>query len=1038
GDLITSWEPSLNAQGLEIKASADGATIFVGGDFDRVNGEVRTRVAAIDAQTGALRPWNPAPNGRVDAIAVHGNVVYLGGDFTRLGTVARMRLAAVDASSAALLPWAPEADKIVNTMVVHPASGRVIVGGTFNTLNGSQQFGMGSLDAASGAVRSWPVNTIIKNHDGAAAISSLTTDGQKVYGVGWTFLGDGGTGNFEGVFAADAATGALDWVIGGRGDNYDLAASGNVLYTVGHPHDWGMVDWNPQTSPLTWQRAAAIDTRRSPTLTNAFGTPAIWRHFPGRPAAQPLHWLPTLTGGTYTGQGQAAWSVDTNGTYTVLGGEFPRVNGVNQQGLVRFAKRAVTPAVAPVQGLEQLAPVVTSLGPGTVRLGWTAAWDRDNARLRVEVLRGSTAATSIVVRSFETNGTKWWDRPPLGFVDTTSPPGSSQTYRIRVTDPFGNGITSSPTTVTIPAGAPATSTYAATVLADNPSWQWRLGEASGTNAYDRAGSNDLTLNGAQQRGVAGAILNDPDTATNFPGTTSTSAVQGASSFWQSGPQAFSLEAWFRTSTNTGGKILGFGERKDGRSSTNVNDRNLYMSNAGQIYFGVRPDMRERITINSPDTYNDNEWHHAVATLGADGMKLYVDGTLVANNAAVSKAQVYRGYWRLGGDQLSSWLSKPTSEAIRANLDEIAVYPYALTPDRVATHYAASGRTATPPNSPPTASFTSSTQLLTASFDGSASRDSDGTITAYNWNFGDGRTGSGVTVQHSYASSGTYTVTLTVRDNRGATGAASRAVTVSNAVPPPPPPPPPERSGYWMVGIDGAVFAFGTVPYLGGVAAADVVDIEPTPTGNGYWIVTRSGALFSFGDAPNLGDARGRLRAGERVVSMSTLPANNGYWLFTDLGRVLPFGGASFLGDLAAFRLNGPVLGSISTPTGRGYYMVASDGGVFSFGDAAFYGSMGGTRLNQPVMGLVPDRDNVGYWLVARDGGVFAFDAPFLGSTGSVRLNRPIIGMVGYGNGYLMVGEDGGIFNFSDKPFVGSLGGNPPSRPIVSVAAYAGP
>jgi hypothetical protein len=42
-------------------------------------------------------------------------------------------------------------------------------------------------------------------------------------------------------------------------------------------------------------------------------------------------------------------------------------------------------------------------------------------------------------------------------------------------------------------------------------------------------------------------------------------------------------------------------------------------------------------------------------------------------------------------------------------------------------------------------------------------------------------------------------------------------------------------------------------------------------------------------------------------------------------------------------------------------------------------------------------------------------------------------MVRFGNGYLMVGEDGGIFNFSDKPFFGSLGGNPPPDPVVAVA-----
>jgi hypothetical protein len=54
--------------------------------------------------------------------------------------------------------------------------------------------------------------------------------------------------------------------------------------------------------------------------------------------------------------------------------------------------------------------------------------------------------------------------------------------------------------------------------------------------------------------------------------------------------------------------------------------------------------------------------------------------------------------------------------------------------------------------------------------------------------------------------------------------------------------------------------------------------------------------------------------------------------------------------------------------------------------------------------------------------------------GGTRLNRPVTGMVRYGDGYLMVGEDGGIFNFSSPPFSGSLGDRPPAHPIVSVAA----
>ncbi|MGH9037879.1 MAG: hypothetical protein ACRD0O_19140, partial [Acidimicrobiia bacterium] len=227
-----------------------------------------------------------------------------------------------------------------------------------------------------------------------------------------------------------------------------------------------------------------------------------------------------------------------------------------------------------------------------------------------------------------------------------------------------------------------------------------------------------------------------------------------------------------------------------------------------------------------------------------------------------------------------------------------------------------------------------------------------------------------------------------------------------------PPPGVRRSGYWMVGRDGAVYAFGDAPYLGNAAvgAAQAVDLEPTPSYNGYWVVDENGSVFTFGDARYLGNAdRSKLAAGEKVTSLSATPSGNGYWFFTSKGRVLPMGDAAHLGDVSAIKLNGPVLDSIPTPSGRGYYMVASDGGIFTFGDAVFRGSTGNIKLNAPVQSLVPDPDGVGYWLVASDGGVFSFEGAFRGSLGNVRLNKPVTGMVPFGNGYLMVGEDGGIF-----------------------------
>ena len=71
-------------------------------------------------------------------------------------------------------------------------------------------------------------------------------------------------------------------------------------------------------------------------------------------------------------------------------------------------------------------------------------------------------------------------------------------------------------------------------------------------------------------------------------------------------------------------------------------------------------------------------------------------------------------------------------------------------------------------------------------------------------------------------------------------------------------------------------------------------------------------------------------------------------------------------------------------------MVGADGGVFNFGSAKFLGSTysygitglsGSHPLNAPVTGLISTPNGNGYWLVGADGGVFNFgSAKFLGSS----------------------------------------------------------
>jgi len=90
----------------------------------------------------------------------------------------------------------------------------------------------------------------------------------------------------------------------------------------------------------------------------------------------------------------------------------------------------------------------------------------------------------------------------------------------------------------------------------------------------------------------------------------------------------------------------------------------------------------------------------------------------------------------------------------------------------------------PLNQPPTASFTFNCSDLSCSF-ASTSTDPDGTISAYSWTFGDGGTSNAQNPSHSYGAAGSYSVTLTVTDNQGATsGPLSQTVNVTSPSQPP--------------------------------------------------------------------------------------------------------------------------------------------------------------------------------------------------------------------------------------------------------------
>jgi hypothetical protein len=110
--------------------------------------------------------------------------------------------------------------------------------------------------------------------------------------------------------------------------------------------------------------------------------------------------------------------------------------------------------------------------------------------------------------------------------------------------------------------------------------------------------------------------------------------------------------------------------------------------------------------------------------------------------------------------------------------------------------------------------------------------------------------------------------------------------------------------------------------------------------------------------------------------------------------------------------------------------------VYPFGVPTF-GSLSITPPARPIAGAAVTPGGNGYWLVGTDGGVFSFgDAGFYGSTGAMRLNSPIVGMAATpsGRGYWLVASDGGVFSFGDARFHGSTGAMRLNSPIVGLAA----
>ena len=248
--------------------------------------------------------------------------------------------------------------------------------------------------------------------------------------------------------------------------------------------------------------------------------------------------------------------------------------------------------------------------------------------------------------------------------------------------------------------------YTTEVNALAPYLYWKLDETgTATTAADSSGNGRTgTYNPSGTatdftRLADGALVTDtPDRAVQLGvnaciNTTSTTSINA--------PQVFTVIAWFKApaSYTNGGKLLGFERPQTGVAAptTGAYDRHIYMDGNGRIWFGVYNGAD--IVLSSAAGLNNDQWHMAVGTQSASGMRLYIDGAQVGSNAN-TVAETQTGWWRAGCGNLSGWgnewggANNPgTNSAVVQNrvfassLDEIAVYSgTALTAQQVSFLY----------------------------------------------------------------------------------------------------------------------------------------------------------------------------------------------------------------------------------------------------------------------------------------------------------------------------------------------------------------
>lgn len=223
--------------------------------------------------------------------------------------------------------------------------------------------------------------------------------------------------------------------------------------------------------------------------------------------------------------------------------------------------------------------------------------------------------------------------------------------------------------------------YQATVAADAPVAHWRFNETAGPVVYDQRGGYNGEAFLPLTFGKPGALLEDGDTALGFDGTMNdgvSSKVEVPQAAALNPPQ-FSVEAWAKPTGNAGAY----------RALVSSRDYQagyiIYANPAGLWQFWTRAPGGSWEALSGPAVV-EGEWTHLVATYDGTIKRFYINGELTAS-------QTTTNYWPNTIRNLRIGLGNNEDDPGAGNwypfagdIDEVAIFNYALSEDRVAAHY----------------------------------------------------------------------------------------------------------------------------------------------------------------------------------------------------------------------------------------------------------------------------------------------------------------------------------------------------------------